>query len=898
MAASATLDALLPPAGQVLAPDDVLSRFTEWASASGLVLYPHQEEAILALLDDQHLILSTPTGSGKTLVAWALHFLAAASGEQSVYTCPIKALVNEKFFQLCDAFGPARVGMITGDATVNRDAPILVCTAEVLMNLCLRNPRFAPRHVVMDEFHYYADRERGTAWQLPLLALEKTRFLLMSATLGDTAALALKIEEATRRPVARILGTQRPVPLEFEYAESPLHETLERLVASGRAPVYLVNFSQRAAAERAQDLMSVELCTKEEKETLRELLQAHRLDTPYGKELSRFLKHGVGVHHAGLLPRYRLLVEQLAQRGLLKVVSGTDTLGVGVNIPIRTVLFTQLCKYDGEKTAVLSVRDFLQIAGRAGRKGFDTQGTVVAQAPEHVIENLKLEAKKQAGKKVVKKLPPQKGYAHWDRSTFDRLCTNLPEPLQPRFAVTHGMVLHLLQAEAQASAREGVEAGYGRLVKLLLRSHGHAGNQRLLLKQAAACVRALRTAGIVELVRGNEYLAPHLKVSGALQRDFSLNHTLSLWLLDALPRLDRASETWAQDVLTLVESVLENPMPVIWAQVDRAKGEKVAELKARGMDYHDRMIELEKVEHPKPLAEFVYGAFDAFAALHPWVARENVRPKSMARELFEKAMSFEDYVRELSLQRSEGVLLRYLSDVVKTLTQSIPEAMGSEELEDLGAWLKQVVRETDSSLLDEWERRMDPGAADRPLDAAALAALKRAALRKEAPPPRDTDLLLRDPRRFAARVRADLHLLLGALARKEWEAAARHVHAGARAWTAEELEEEAQPALAALGALDLTPRARRPDRTTLVPDGPKRWIARQVLSAAPKAGARALDAAEVARRAAEARLGGEALEPDAPADASASAWMLECVVDLATPRLEDEPLLELVRIGT
>src|SRR5206468_3053775 len=290
----------------------------------------------------------------------------------SIYTCPIKALVNEKFFALCDAFGARNIGMVTGDAAINREAPVLVCTAEVLSNLVLRDPKLRADCVVMDEFHYYADRERGVAWQVPLLLLEKTQFLLMSATLGDTTPIENKLAEVTRREVARVSGAQRPVPLEMSYVETPLHETLEKL----------------------------------------------------------------------------------AQQGLLKVVSGTDTLGVGVNVPIRTVLFTQLIKFDGEKTAQLTVRDFLQVAGRAGRKGFDERGYVVAQAPEHVIENLKLEQKKQAGKKVVRKSPPAKGYVHWDRATFERLCTRPPEPLESRFQVTHGMILYLLQAEAQTSARD------------------------------------------------------------------------------------------------------------------------------------------------------------------------------------------------------------------------------------------------------------------------------------------------------------------------------------------------------------------------------------------------------------------------------------------------------------
>ena len=421
-ATEAPLAALLPPPGETLAPDAVLDRFVAWVAASGLTLYPHQEEGILHLLDDKHLVLATPTGSGKSLVATFLHFQAMSAGKRSFYTCPIKALVNEKFFDLCRLFGPENVGMMTGDGAVNRDAPIVCCTAEILMNLAVREANPRADAVVMDEFHYYGDRERGVAWQVPLLVLEKARFLLMSATLGDTKVVEASLREVTGREVAAVRGTARPVPLEFEYRETPLHETIEELVSAGKAPIYLVNFTQRAAAEQAQNLMSANFSSKEEKARIAEALRDARFDSPYGKELQRFLRHGIGLHHAGLLPRYRLLVEKLAQGGLLKVVSGTDTLGMGVNVPIRTVLFTQLCKYDGEKTAILSARDFHQISGRAGRKGFDERGFVVAQAPEHVIENRRLaEKEKTTGKKQVKKQPPQKGYVHWDRNTFERL---------------------------------------------------------------------------------------------------------------------------------------------------------------------------------------------------------------------------------------------------------------------------------------------------------------------------------------------------------------------------------------------------------------------------------------------------------------------------------------------
>src|SRR5436305_2561715 len=869
------LRALEPiPPGQV-SDDAVLSRFTDWVSAQGLTLYPHQEEALLELLASKHVVLSTPTGSGKSLVATFLHFQAMCRGQISLYTCPTKALVNEKFFALCDVFGARNVGMITGDASINGQAPVLVCTEEVLSNIVLRNAKVRTDCVVMDEFHYYADRERGVAWQVPLLLLEKTQFLLMSATLGDTTPIENKLAEVTRREVARVSGAQRPVPLEMSYVETPLHETLDKLVAADRAPIYLVNFSQRAAAERAQDLMSADFSSKEEKARLKDVLREMgiRFDTPYGKDLQRFLQHGIGLHHAGLLPRYRFLVERLAQQGLLKVVSGTDTLGVGVNVPIRAVVFTQLTKYAGEKTGQLPVRDFLEVAGRAGRKGLDDRGYVVAEAPEQMIENLKLEQKKQAGKKVVKKSPPAKGYVHWDRTTFERLCTRPPEPLESRFQVTHGMLLHLLQAEAETSARDTPgPQGYARLVQMVRRSHGNEGNKRIHLRAAAAACRRLRAAGLVKQVRGNEYLAPPLEVSEHLQSDFSIHHTLALWLLDTLPRLDPAGDTYALDVLTLVESILENPMPVLWAQLDRAKGEKVAELKAQGMDYPDRMEELEKVEWPKPLREFVYDTFNAFADKHPWVGAEDVRPKSIARELFERGSSFDDYVREYGLQRSEGVLLRYLNDAYKTLLTSVPEGMRDEALDDVLAFLRTTVRTTDSTLLDEWEALLDPAASSE--EKARRLAAAQAHREALAARPRDTDSLLRDPRALKARVRTELHRLLLALARRDFAGAAAALRAASpdSAWTPEELEAELAPALAALGALDTTPRARRPDRTVLLPDGPKRFRAQQKLLGTARG------ESAVTAMARNAGATGAELEAASSLDSAPKAeWMLDCV---------------------
>ncbi len=790
----------------------MLDRFVEHATASGLSLYPAQEEAVLELLSGKHVVLATPTGSGKSLVAEALHYFSLSQGRTSFYTCPIKALVNEKFFALCKLFGADNVGLMTGDGAVNRNAPIICCTAEILSNLCLRESRHFVDDVVMDEFHYYGDKERGVAWQVPLLALPEARFLLMSATLGDLSTITESIKAVTGRELVEVRSSERPVPLTFSYAETPLHETVQKLLDGSRAPVYLVNFTQRAAAEQAQNVLSIDFSSKADKEQIKESLYGARFDTPFGKDLKRLLLHGVGLHHAGLLPKYRLLVEKLSQRGLLKVISGTDTLGVGVNIPIRTVLFTQLCKFDGEKTGLLTARDFQQIAGRAGRRGFDTQGDVVAQAPEHAIENLKLQQKKAQGKKVVLQKPPEKGYVHYDVKTFEQLRTRAPEPLESRFTVSHGFLIHLLASHAEVRG-----GGYRKLVELISRSHGSGVIKGRLLKQAAVYCGSLIKAGIVQHALRTATMPARLHVAEGLQHDFSLNHTLSLYLHEVLKLLDPDSETFALDVLSLVESILENPDVVLYAQLNKLKGETIAALKAQGMEYDQRMEELEKLEWPKPLRDFIYGTFNEFAAIHPWVGQENIRPKSIARELFEGSFAFNEYVKEYGLQRSEGVLLRYFTDAYKTLVQNVPEALRDEKLEDVIAFLETTLRRVDASLLEEWER----------LRAGAGVAV--AATKSEMEPVPVSLRWLHDPKALAAKVRSEMHLLVRALARRDFEAASEMLD-DAETWPPAKLEAALAPFWAAHGELDITPRARTPQQTQLEKgDSRQQWTVRQTL---------------------------------------------------------------------
>ncbi len=846
----APLEKLLTQArsdGEKIDSDAVLMMFMEYVEGLGIDLYPAQEEAILEILQWKHVILNTPTGSGKSLVALALHFQAMAEGRISFYTAPTKALVNEKFFSLCDALGASNVGLLTGDASVNRDAPVICCTAEILSNMALRDDDVDVDYVVMDEFHFYGDRDRGVAWQIPLITMKDTLFLLMSATLGDMEDVERQLGRYSDRDVAVVRGTVRPVPLEFEYRETVLHETIEGLVESEDAPIYLVNFTQRDCAQQAQNLMSINVCSREEKKTIGAELESVKFDTPYGKEFQRFVRHGIGVHHAGLLPRYRRVVERLSQVGLIKVISGTDTLGVGVNIPIRTVLLSRLYKFDGEKIRILKAREFHQISGRAGRKGFDDRGRVVVQAPDWVIENKKIEAKAVKSphlkKKLVRKKPPPRSVP-WDKKTFERLLAAVPEALTPQFDVTHGMMINLLRSEPDRAG-----GGYGRLVDLIGRSHGSDQVRLRRLKHAAGLFRSLKAAGIVSLEPNPDGRGARVIVSDKLQKDFSLNHTLSLYLVATIDLLEGEPEVRALDMLTLVEAILEDPRAVLFRQVDKLKGELIGRLKAQGVEYEERMEQLEKVEHPKPNVEFIDETFTAFAGVHPWMGDEDIRPKSVAREMFENCYEFNYYINLYGLARSEGVLLRYLTQVYKAAVQTVPESFWTEEFEDILAYLHGLVRRVDSSLIEEWALLMDG-----PVEAAG----------DKAQPAERMPSVADDPRAFAARVRNELHVLLGALSRKDWEGATVLVRRdGDPAWEAADFEEALAPYFEAHGEIDLTPRARQTRNTVIRQDANRLWTVHQKI-----------------------------IDPEGEED-----WGLECEIDLTKPYDETGPLIELKKIG-
>ncbi len=880
--------------------DAALDVFVEWAGERGFALYPAQEEAVLALAEGAHVVLATPTGSGKSLVAVAAHAQALAAGRRSWYTAPIKALVSEKFFALVETFGAEQVGMLTGDAAVNPGAPIICATAEVLANHALRERDASDVGlVVMDEFHFYGEPDRGWAWQVPLLLLPDTQMLLMSATLGDTTELERDLSRRSGRDVVAVTGAERPVPLEFVWVLTAVHETLELLLRDDRAPVYVVSFTQAGAVEQAQALTSVEVVSQERKAAIKDALGGFRFGKGFGQTLRRLVLHGIGVHHAGMLPKYRRLVETLAQAGLLAVICGTDTLGVGINVPIRTVLLTSLTKYDGRKQRVLRAREFHQIAGRAGRAGFDTIGYVVVEAPEHVIENSKALAKAggdpKKERRIVRRKPPD-GVLTYAESTYDKLVHGVPEPLTSKMRVTHAMVLNVLdQWEGQQDA----------LHTLLLENHEDGTRQDALVERAVQVLGSLLRAGVVEPDDGSsvsDWLPPEpdppaaptveaapvepepepepegaaglgalgealaaaglapaatpepgtegadasddgpadttgpgsgdgapepsplerflrregrryeegpFQVALDLHDGFALNQPLSAFALAALDLLDPEAPGYALDVVSVIEATLDDPRPVVLAQQYEARGEAVAAMKADGMEYEERMDALDDVTWPKPLAEELELALRTYRQRHPWVDPRDLSPKSVVREMFERAMGFGEFVAHHKLARAEGVVLRYLTDAYRALRATVPESARTEELDDLVEWLGEVVRHTDSSLLDEWESLTNP--TDEP-DAADVRT------------PGAGRVLSDNPRALRVMVRQSMFRRVELLALARYEALAA-LDGGL---TAEAWQDAAAEYLAEYGEFSTGPAARGPALFT-VAEEEGLWVVTQIL---------------------------------------------------------------------
>lgn len=724
--------------------DNTYTAFEQWVQNNkGFGLYPAQQEALIALSTNHNVIIATPTGTGKSMVALGAHFFALAAGRRSIYTAPIKALVSEKFFELVEIFGADQVGMVTGDFTINPEAPILCATAEILAQYCLSDKTARGiTMIIMDEFHFYADRDRGWAWQVPLLTATEAQFVLMSATLGDVSATVKTLQETTGRQTAEITGMVRPVPLSFSYEVKELAEIVADTLKSKLTPAYLVYFSQQEASNAATELVKQCSVSDSQKAQLKAALSGFRFSAGYGQTLKSLLLQGVGVHHAGMLPKYRRLVEQLAREGLLNLICGTDTLGVGINVPIRTVILTSLVKYDGAKERRLTVREFQQIAGRAGRAGFDTAGDVIIAAPEHEVANrraaekyaaqlAKLAAssskKPQKTPKPPKKQAPKAGVT-WSETTAEKLIAAPVETLTSRMQITAAMLYTIAHREETAP---GQLLSFTR--KLILNSHENTAQKYVLQREAIALFKSLLAADVLRcepvscdpgdnaagcadngLGGGRDDSADVCAERGTSDSrgkiitlgqdnsaEVSLTSPLSLFGSAALELLDPASPNYAKDVISVVEATLEDPHSILRAQTNKLKNELYAELKADGVDYAERQQLAAEITYPQPLAELLAAAFEKYVAKTPWI-RTQPLPKSVVRDMIENAFSFRDFINHYGLQRAEGAVLRYLTDCYRAL-RGVPQEKQNPEFALYLLWLGELVRQVDSSLLDEWE---------------------------------------------------------------------------------------------------------------------------------------------------------------------------------------------------
>lgn len=740
---------------------DCLLAFMAYCEAAGIEPYPAQVAAFEAIFEHRSVVLATPTGSGKSLVALAAHFAAywrGAAGldaampdrlRRSVYTAPTKALVNEKFFNLCDAFGASNVGLMTGDATVNATAPIVCCTAEILESIALREGSLAPfGWVVMDEFHYFSDPERGSAWLVPLLEMTDARFLLMSATLHDLEpeALCADLRRRTGADAVAVTSKERPVPLEYHYKEDRLlMETIEEVLRDGLVPVYVVSFRRRDAAELAPKLRSTRLDEKarERRTLIHAELERHTLDTPFGRTLRELLPHGLAVHHGGMLPKYRRLVERLATRGLISVISGTDTLGVGVNMPIRAVIFTQLSKGGGPAGMHhLKPGEFRQIAGRAGRKGHDTMGTVIVQPPEHEVNNIRKKRKTGvSGKKFYAESPPP-GFKAWNEKTLERLRDAPIDRLVPRFAVTGPVVLQILRRSGDGRAA---------LDRLIASVGAKEAEYR---ETAAKILAAFEESGLAKRRDEPDANGCLYDLAAAEECIESFDRPLVPFVRFAIEQLEVTDPNHDLDVLTIAESIVDDPQDVLQAQRRRLQDARRQELWTPGMSLEETAAmrdELDAITHPKPMAEELGVWFRHWDAKHPYIADREPSPKSVARDLLERGMSFSDYVRDHGLIHSEQSLYYYLSDVQKVLARAIgadrpggaPGAQSRDQssgtdsprrqalmalLEDLAA----LVETIDSSVAEEWARHGVAPDAASPVALAAAASAAREASRVSA----------------------------------------------------------------------------------------------------------------------------------------------------------------------
>ena len=412
--------------------------------------YPVQEEALLGYFTGQQgVLVCAPTGTGKTLIAEAAVYEALRTGRQMYYTTPLIALTDQKLDELQQSairwgFSETDIGLITGNRRINPDAPVLVVVAEILLNRLLNPDSFdfsGVSSVVMDEFHSFNDPERGIVWELTLgLLPASVRTLLLSATVGNALEFTSWLRKAHQRNLQLVVGTERKVPLQYEWVGDELLPDFSEKIAEGdevsrRTPSLMFCFSRAQCWTTAELLRGKKVIDKQRQGELANYLNEMDFSSGVGPKLKQLLMRGVGVHHAGVLPRYRKMVESLFQKKLLAYCVCTETLAAGINLPARSVILPSLLKGPKGKKKLVEISSAQQIFGRAGRPQYDDRGYVFALAheddvkierwrekydsiPEDTKDPGLLRAKKQLKKKMPKRRSEE---AYWSEQQFLQL---------------------------------------------------------------------------------------------------------------------------------------------------------------------------------------------------------------------------------------------------------------------------------------------------------------------------------------------------------------------------------------------------------------------------------------------------------------------------------------------
>jgi len=699
--------------------------------------YPVQEQAFARIFAGESVLVTVPTGTGKTLMAKAGIHKALESGQRAVYTTPLRALTEEKYRELCEDFGEVNVGFATGDFKVNREAPIQVEVAEILWNRIFGDRGKCPADIViMDEGHYFNDFERGYVWEQSIIGLHPdAQLVILSATVGRPEQFCHWVELTRRVPMKLVESRERKVPLYHEYHESYLIETVRELAAAGDVPAIIFVFGRERCFETARLLKSCRRFTSdEEKQRIESLCDEALLDSGVGKELRALLVHGIGIHHAGILPRYKRLVEEMALERLVKFVVSTETISAGINLPAKRVVFPSLRKYIRRKARLVTPAEYHQMSGRAGRPQFDKEGIALVLAPEDVVQEMRKEIKdaKKKGYRVDEDKIRRGVHARaraeakrrddviWDADIHQQLVKGEPAELRSKTRITAEQVLAIglpdltvesLPGAGEEPEGEGGESGDAAqpsgvrphekldivtvVDNLLLTERRRRESQKLL----AQVTDNLRAIGVIDehgkQVAG-EMISQLHGMDGLFLYYAFMNHQFEYddcrelveFLIDhdVIQRiLDRKvweqRKEWIRDRLR--EKRQENPQ-VTWEDVEE---------------------EYER-EFPRQLSrvETIHQEFSAKLP-HPELHGGKVQ-KSVFATLEEEELGFLEFVDRHGLAHEEGSLFSYLIRVMN-FSRTLLEVTTMEQFGIIEKRVRALLSPIDARLIKEIARRAE-----------------------------------------------------------------------------------------------------------------------------------------------------------------------------------------------